>query len=291
MKNFSEVGNSQSKLLMKLSYLRHTEQGSLCFCFSKHLRGLPLSQKQTSPPKEQELLRGASWKKRTFWYTNIFLFGIKEKPVSWVWRRKSMQNGEIKEWELSTWFWAPSPGPDRLCSRGNVGEEKAGCLPQLPACLKTFPELFPQALPKWAQHFVLELSTGLLAEGHSQGQWLVPECCQETTTWKEAHSFDILHRLLRKLLKTEILKLNLNDCQKRGVRHSRCSIADAPAAPPMGQASHWPPHPPGQQEEGKPRRKKVNISPWEWGPCPEHLRVTHKYKHKRKRKQNKTKIF
>lgn len=45
--------------------------------------------------------------------------------------RKSVGNGEIKEWELPTWFWALAPGSARLCSRNNVDDARADCLPQL----------------------------------------------------------------------------------------------------------------------------------------------------------------
>ena len=78
-------------------------------------------------PKEKELLRETPLQKETFLYTHIFFFlesRMRSQP------RKSVGNCEIKEWELPTWFWALAPGSARLCSRNNVDDARADCLPQ-----------------------------------------------------------------------------------------------------------------------------------------------------------------
>lgn len=106
------------------------------------------------------------------------------------------------------------------------------------ACLKPFPELFPQS--RWTQHSKLDTVHGTAPTRAQPGAtWLVPVCCQDMTTWEKAHSFGVLHRLLRKLFKTEILKLNFNDCQKRGVRHSSCpSCSTRGTGQPFGHHTH-----------------------------------------------------
>ena len=97
----------------------------------------------------------------------------------------------------------------------------------------------------------------------AKATWPVPSFCWDRTTQKGAHSFGILQRLLRKLLKTENLKLSCNDWEKRGEAR-----AAAPAAPALRKASllgTTPTSPRRRQEEGHELKwASLERGPWPW---------------------------
>ena len=76
----------------------------------------------------------------------------------------------------------------------------------------------------------------------AKATWPVPSFCWDRTTQKGAHSFGILQRLLRKLLKTENLKLSCNDWEKRGEARAAAPKQLPRLLQPQERPASWAPH-------------------------------------------------
>lgn len=116
MKNYSEAG-SEECLLGNLSQSSWWNSATYLVCgracivpFLKTLQSSPLDPEADFSTQRRKLWREASRQKGTFWYTNMFLFGIKEKTESWA--VDECKWGMVRlERELSPWFWAPPQHP------------------------------------------------------------------------------------------------------------------------------------------------------------------------------------
>lgn len=143
-----------------------------------------------------------------------------------------------------------------LCSiklQGWCGWKSWSCSPQV----LDLPELVSRS--RWAQHSILHnIHCPAPIRAQPRATWTVPAFCWNMTTWKKAHSFGILHSLLRKLLKTEILKLNFNDWEKRG-KAQQLLQSSCPTAPCSGKGMVLATTA-TNQEEGKKGIMKVNGS-------------------------------